>query len=206
MVAIPDGYMNDLLNIRREVHDTADAMMADVPRTLHSVPRPMIAIAEALHYEVVSIIVTDVNNFHGCSNGSRIYIDISHQPWERRFTIGHELGHRCLWVGHKEWECNAYAEAVLLPRNDVRQVLGEWVGHPLSLKAWAVREHEEGLVTRLTKRYGVGYNALISALGNYGYIVDVPPWSARLNGDRVFEEYFQYFRALKANASRRGPL
>lgn len=156
----------------------------------------MVAIAEALHFEVIPIHIADLPKFHGCSNESRIYVGSTHRPWEQRFTIGHELGHAFLWTDSKEWECNAYAEALLLPPDDVNETVATLVQNPPSLKAWAVLECEDRLVSRLAHRYGVGYNALISALGNYGWIEDVPPWSARLHGDQVFEAYFLEFRSL----------
>ena len=196
MIAIRDGQFDNPLNVRREGHDTAEAMMADVPQALHSIPRPMVEIATALHFQVIPVHVADLEKFHGCSDESRIYIGCAHRPWEQRFTIGHELGHAFLWTEPKEWECNAYAEAVLLPPDDVIDTVSTLVQNPLNLKAWAVQEHESRLVSRLAQRYGVGYNALISALGNYGWIEDVPPWSARLHGNQVFEAYFQQFRSL----------
>jgi hypothetical protein len=111
--------------------------------------------------------------------------------------VGHKLGHAYLWAGHAEWECNALAEALLIPSDDVRSTTAQITESPLPLQEWARRELGDGAMTRLVQRYGVGYNALISALGNYGCIQDVRPGTARLTGDALFETYRQYYQALK---------
>ncbi len=65
--------------------------------------------------------------------------------------------------GPAEWECNALAEALLIPSDDVRSMTAQIAENPLPLQEWDRRELSDGAITRLAQRYGVGYNALISA-------------------------------------------
>ena len=194
---------NSDLNSRHEVHLVAAAVLDDVPPDLQwPLPRPIDQIAHHLGFGIRYVTVPDPIAFHGCLHNQQIYVSRNAAPWLRRFTIGHELGHAYLWAGHAEWECNAFAEALLIPSDDVRSTTAQITESPLPLQEWARRELTDGAVTRLVQRYGVGYNALISALGNYGCIRDVLPGTARLTGDALFETYLQYYQALKG---RDGP-
>lgn len=60
-----------------------------------------------------------------------------------------------------------------------------------------IRKVSPSTVSILTDHREVGYNALVSAIANYGLVQGVEPWAARLSGDQIFEEYFQHFRALQ---------
>jgi len=194
---IPSPFSDEPLDIRREVHDTAAEMLASVPPELHKFPRPIYDIAQALHFEIVEIDVPvgEMAKFHGCNRSGRIYVNARDKVWVKRFTIGHELGHA--WNIDSEWECNAFAEAVLMPAEDVATFLTNRIDQPLTLFEWAWHELSERIVTQLVRRYRVGYNAMISALGNYGWIADVKPGTARLQGDKLFEDYLEWFQWLK---------
>lgn len=182
------------LTARKEIHEVANAVMDKVPRNLQQFPRPIVLIAQALGYTIHYVPRRTANQFHGCIHERTIYLGTSAKLYQQRFTIGHELGHGELWDGAKEWECSAFAEALLIPRYELLTLVAINIGHPLTLKQWAQQEQEQGIVSSLTARFEVGYNALISALANYGLVRGIDPWAGRLEGDRLYETYQRYYR------------
>jgi hypothetical protein len=185
------------LDVREEIHDTVGVVLDDVPLTLHAVPRPVDRIAQSLGYHIHVVSDEELDKYHGWLANEIIYVGAGDKPWQRRFTIAHELGHAMLWSGADEWECSAFAEALLIPRSDLVAVVHHgWAG-PMTLCDWAEAECIMAAVTVLVRRYAIGYNAMIRALGNYGLILDVPPWRARFAGDDLFAAYRAHYERIR---------
>ncbi|MCY0884727.1 MAG: hypothetical protein OWV35_02445 [Firmicutes bacterium] len=183
------------LDDRWEIHDMVEAIVATLPPALRRIPRPVVAIANACGFEVHPIA--------GVSPGFQgIYVGV--RPWilvraadpvhVQRLTIIHELAHG--WGLKLEWEVNAFAEALLMPRDAVAAIVRAWApAPPWTVAEWARQERARRRLTQLARRFGVGRHAMFSALANYGWVTGVAPGTARLAGDALFEQYLHVWRA-----------
>jgi Zn-dependent peptidase ImmA (M78 family) len=114
------------------------------------------------------------------TGGTSIYVEADDSPVRKRFTVAHELGHLVLHLGghdgefidtadnfrttadpdaawtperRQEWEANAFASALLMPRELVRRkwleianIEGMAAWFQVSTQAMAIRLQELGIV------------------------------------------------------------
>ncbi len=184
----------------QEIHDTTNALIDEAiargGQSMGQVPRPIDAIASILGSHVHRAPETLLHGNKGlCTETAIVVPDTDGRHWVQRFTVAHELGHQWLGPTAEEWECNAFAGSILIPSEDVHRELDRrHLNQAATLSRWAYYETCTGVITHLVRRYGVGYNAMIRALADYGWVVNVAPWTSACHGDRLYEEYEHYYR------------
>ena len=187
----------DFATVRAESHATAAEFVKSCDPALWRFPRPVEEMA-AYHGLRVLEAPGNINLEHGMIMGTVILIARQRKPWEKRLTVAHELGHFVLGnaVGVAEAECTQFGSALLMPRDDVvaqaHQQLGS--GAPFAASQLGCLERRHGVMSRLVRRYGVGYKALIWAMADYGLLRDVPAWHAIEHIDRLMDDYMVQVR------------
>jgi len=189
-----------LAEVREEICDTTTELMSEAMirggAHLGQFPRPIQAIAVVLGSQVHQAPEPLLHGNQGLCTATTILVpDTDGRHWVQRFTVAHELGHQQLGASAQEWECDAFAGSILIPVEDVqRELERRRLCLTATLAQWARYEILNGLITRFVRRYGVGYNAMIRALADYGWVVGVAPWTSVIHGDRLYEEYEHYYR------------
>ena len=198
---IVDGQdLRQLAEVRKEIYDMTSELMRDAILSggsrLGQCPRPIQAIASMMGSYVCRAPEQLLHGNHGLCTATTILIpDTDGRHWVQRFTIAHELGHQQLGASALEWECDAFAGSILIPLDDVhRELEHRHLNQAATLSRWAYYETGIGLITHLVRRYGVGYNAMIRALADYGWVIGVDPWTSVVHRDRLYEEYEHYYR------------
>ncbi len=142
------------------------------------------AVAKALGAEVVEIRDSSASSGMVARQGARIIIGVnmSHAETRQRFTVAHEVGHMLLHAdqplmvdhtglsligrrhegesGQRETEANAFAAALLMPR--------EWVEAAIGDQEIAV--DDDAAVEELAEKFGVSQQAMMFRLMNLGYL------------------------------------
>jgi len=173
--------LRGIAEIRREIYDTTTALITEAiargGSRLGQVPRPIDAIASVFGLQVYPAPEILLHGNHGlCTETTILIPDTDGRDWVKRFTIAHELGHQRLGPMAEEWECDAFAGSILIPMEDLQRELDRrQLSFAATLARWARYEVLNGLITRFVRRYGVGYNAMIRALADYGWVVGVAP-------------------------------
>ncbi len=198
MLLKPTTDVITMAQARCEVHETATELINEAavrggPAIL-KMPRPIGRIAKVLGSQVHRAPNDLLRGNKGLCTETAILIGSTDPAWVERFTIAHELGHQWLGRTAEEWECNAFAGSILIPSEDVHNELARHHLAAAPLDRWAECERHAGILTRLVRRYWVGYDAMIRALADYGWIVGVDPWTSIAYGDRLFKAYAQYWR------------
>ncbi len=189
-----------LAEVRQEIYDETKELMAEAilqgGARLGYIPRPIDTIASVLGSPVCRAPEALLHGNQGLCTATMILVpDTDGRNWVKRFTIAHELGHQRLGHAAEEWECDAFAGSILIPMDDVQRELGHRnLNRTATLARWARYESDTDLITHLVRRYGVGYNAMIRALADYGWVVGVAPWTSVVYGDHLYEEYEYYYR------------
>lgn len=192
--------LQQFAEVRKEIYDFTNELMSDVVLRggahFGQCPRPIEAIVAMMGSHVFRAPGRLLHGNHGLCTASTIVIpDTDGRHWVQRFTVAHELGHQQLGSSAMEWECDAFAGSILIPSDDLRDQMNQrQVHHACRLTRWADYENENGLITCYVRRYGVGYNAMIRALADYGWVVGIAPWTSVVHGDRLYEEYEYYYR------------
>lgn len=161
-------------------------------------PRPVVKIANVTGLQVMPLPKRVASITHGCVFGKYILVAPNRRTWERRLTIAHEIGHVVLGSYSGEAECNAFAASLIIPRNDlIKQIKRFDEAPPFSVSQLASAEEEKAMMSRLVKRYCLGYHALLVALADNSMIEGVPPWMGHIYRKRLASLYFNSWRAYQ---------
>lgn len=192
--------------IRHDAHDAADAFLDGLAKHdagLKRFPRPIDVIAAKCGLEV-ALVSKDVCDLeHGCSALRTIVVASDQKPWQRRLTVGHEIAHyelNLMVVGDAvvEQECTAFAAGLLMPMEDVIASVASLVGRDQRTpEEWAEEEHRTRVMTDLVRHYGVGYKALLVAMGDYGLVTGVEPWHAVWQARDLMDTYYDRWNLLR---------
>lgn len=175
--------------------------------SLKHFPRPIEVIAGKCGLDVALISKEVVDLQHGCSAFRTILLASDRKPWQRRLTIGHEIAHHelnLMVVGDAvvEQECTAFAAGLLMPMEDVVMSVAGLVGSgQRTAEEWAEEELRSNAMTKLVRRYGVGYKALLVAMADYGLLTGVESWHAVWQARQLMDAYYDRWNLLKGLSS-----
>ena len=191
--------------IRQDAHEAAEEVVERLAATnarLRRFPRPVGDIARACGLDVAAS-PKNIDLDHSCIAYKTILVATDRKSWQRRLSIGHELAHHeldLLVVGNSvvEQECTAFAAGLLLPKQEVTGMMAMLAGEgPRTVEEWAEAEYQWSVMTKGVKYFGVGYKALLVAMGDYGLVKSVEPWHAVWRARDMMDRYYVRWNALK---------
>ena len=191
--------------IRHDAHEAAEELVERLAATdarLRKFPRPVGDIARVCGLDVAAS-PKDIDLDHSCIAYRTILVTTDRKSWQQRISIGHEIAHHYLdlrVVGNSvvEQECTAFAAGLLMPRHEVTGMMELLVGvGTRTPEEWADEEYRGGVMTRGVKHFGVGYKALLVAMGDYGLVTGVEPWHAVWRAREMMDAYYDRWNALK---------
>ena len=191
--------------IRQDAHEAAEELVERLAATdarLRKFPRPVGDIARVCGLGVAAS-PKNIDLDHSCIAYRTILVTTDRKSWQRRLSIGHEIAHHYLdlrVVGNSvvEQECTAFAAGLLMPKNELTGMMEFLVGPGLRTpEEWAEEEYRSGIMTRGVKHFGVGYKALLVAMGDYGLVTGVEPWHAIWRAREMMNTYYGRWNALK---------
>lgn len=191
--------------IRQDAHEAAEELVERLAATdalLRKFPRPVGDIARVCGLDVAPS-PKDIDLDHSCIAYRTILVTTDRKSWQRRLSIGHEIAHHYLdlrVVGNSvvEQECTAFAAGLLMPKQEVTGMMAMLAGDgQRNPEEWAEAEYRWGVMTRGVKYFGVGYKALLVAMGDYGLVTGVEPWHAVWRAREMMDSYYDRWNALK---------